>query len=294
MTPSIAVMNISRTGLTALYCPERTETLADIVFVHGLQGHPLKTWTANGVCWPKDLLPDDVPDCRILTFGYDSIVTTWGTRNPGTVPQYATDLLLALAQARVTCPNRPIIFVAHSMGGQVVKSALRTAGPGGNASGFETSVRALIFLGVPHRGSQLAAPALWAVGLVELAAIVGLSTNRKNLQALQPGTQEQVELSEDFHRRLDRLPGGFQVKTFQEGRKFLGLCKVVPDYSSCLGRPSEDAEVMDADHRDMVRFTSKEDPGYHQVGGWICAAVERLRHPEAGPSCREKDRPDET
>ncbi|PYI11768.1 hypothetical protein BO78DRAFT_425657 [Aspergillus sclerotiicarbonarius CBS 121057] len=280
MTSTIAFMNISKVGLTVLHCPE-TEALADIVFVHGLQGHPVSTWATKGVFWPKHLLPDDVPDCRILTFGYDSAVATWGACNLGTVPQYGKSLLLALDQERVACPNRPIIFVAHSMGGQVVKSALQTAGPRGNASGFETSVEGLVFLGVPHRGSQLAAPALWAVRLLGLAAILGVSTNRENLRALQPSAQEQIGLLEDFQRRLDSRPRGFQVKTFQEGRKCLGLFKVVPDNSSCLGRHPEEAEVMDADHRGMVRFISKEDPGYRQVGGWICGAVESLRQEPA-------------
>ena len=154
---------------------------------------------------------------------------------------------------------------------------LQAAGPGGKASPFETSVRELVLLGVPHRGSQLATPALWAVRLLGLVSIMGLSTNEENLRALQPGAQEQSGLSEDFQERLNRRPGGFRVKSFQEGRRYLGFCKVVPDHSSCLGRHSEQAELIDADHRGLARFSSKEDPGYRQVGGWICAAVERLR-----------------
>jgi hypothetical protein len=41
--------------------------------VHGLNGHCEKTWTAsNGVNWLRDLLPHDLPNARILSWGYDA------------------------------------------------------------------------------------------------------------------------------------------------------------------------------------------------------------------------------
>ena len=45
-----------------------------IVFVHGLEGHRLTTWTKQGICWPKDLLPKEpaLSNVHILSFGYDS------------------------------------------------------------------------------------------------------------------------------------------------------------------------------------------------------------------------------
>lgn len=46
---------------------------ADIVFVHGLNGHWTKTWThANGTFWPKDLLPHALPGACIYSYGYPS------------------------------------------------------------------------------------------------------------------------------------------------------------------------------------------------------------------------------
>ena len=67
-------------GLILLYDPntaqdDRHKCTVDIVFVHGLNGDVLRTWTHdNGTCWPKYLLPDSIPHARIFSYGYDSRV----------------------------------------------------------------------------------------------------------------------------------------------------------------------------------------------------------------------------
>jgi hypothetical protein len=65
-------------GLALLYEPNATlddkiDPAVDIVFVHGLNGDIVGTWThSNGKCWPKDLLPNAIPGARIFSYGYDS------------------------------------------------------------------------------------------------------------------------------------------------------------------------------------------------------------------------------
>ena len=44
-----------------------------IIAIHGLDGHPKWSWTAeNGTFWLCDLLPNKIPHARILTYGYDA------------------------------------------------------------------------------------------------------------------------------------------------------------------------------------------------------------------------------
>jgi hypothetical protein len=38
-----------------------------IVFVHGLNGDRLATWTKDKICWPRDLLKVDMPNSRIMS-----------------------------------------------------------------------------------------------------------------------------------------------------------------------------------------------------------------------------------
>jgi hypothetical protein len=75
----------------------------------------------NEVFWPKDLLPKDCKDTRILTWGYDSRVTKWynGPVNRSGIFSHAQDLVCALAGERKL--NRPVVFVAHSLGGLIGK-----------------------------------------------------------------------------------------------------------------------------------------------------------------------------
>lgn len=57
-------------GLDVIY--EAPNPTVDIVAIHGLNGHREKTWTAsNEVHWLRDLLPEDVPQARIFSWGYD-------------------------------------------------------------------------------------------------------------------------------------------------------------------------------------------------------------------------------
>ena len=43
-----------------------------IVAIHGLNGHREETWTKDNVNWLRHLLPTDIPNARILSWGYDA------------------------------------------------------------------------------------------------------------------------------------------------------------------------------------------------------------------------------
>ncbi len=150
---------IRELGYTVLCEPvDKSHIVADLVFVHGLGGHPLDTWAKlthdsskskghgdlrpkkfkldkkpkepdqpESLCyWPFDLVRRDFPNLRVMRYGYDTGPTDChGGRTSGTtISQYGTQLLGRVADARIECEARPLVFVAHSFGGILVKDAL--------------------------------------------------------------------------------------------------------------------------------------------------------------------------
>lgn len=90
-------------------------------FVHGLRGHATNTWTVLDVCWPRDLLPKQLPNARVLTFGYSALNRD---DTPLSIKDLGKTLLesLSINGRHDKAATRPLIFVAHSFGGLLVKS----------------------------------------------------------------------------------------------------------------------------------------------------------------------------
>lgn len=120
--------------------PKYTKTASSMLFVHGLNGHRVKTWRSpnSDVSWPKLLLPTEIPSARVLSFGYDARVSDWrGMVSKNRIGNHSMNMLSSLANYREkdntvgalilnfipktkTHQNdRPVIFICHSMGGLV-------------------------------------------------------------------------------------------------------------------------------------------------------------------------------
>lgn len=96
---------------------------ANIVFVHGLGGNRELTWCYQRnveYFWPKKWLPNvpGLTKCLVHTFGYDANWATFKDTTAGIV-DFAKRLNLELFTSGLD--NAPIVFLAHSMGGLVVK-----------------------------------------------------------------------------------------------------------------------------------------------------------------------------
>lgn len=61
-----------RVNICRLWILHANRAVRSIVAVHGLNGHRETTWGANDVNWLRDFLPADLPNARILTWGYDA------------------------------------------------------------------------------------------------------------------------------------------------------------------------------------------------------------------------------
>lgn len=318
-----------------------TDYCRSIVFIHGLQGHPYKTWaskTANRDLsstavssdetskdrngsrhpyhrvvprfsgrvsnlsstrsnashrsrdsggtkesqnfWPKDMLPNQYPKARILVYGYDTKVTKYlsAPTNESSIHSHGKDLLSSLAASRKL--DRPLILIAHSLGGIVIKEMLASSSNSieDRLENVVASTVAVIFLGTPHRGS----PDLAAIGdrARSVLSAFRLRTNPAILDALRLKTKDLERAQESFSAVWRQY--GFRVKTFQEGLGLTGLNfgplgrKVVPDFSSLLGDDRERAETIQANHMDMCRVTGPHDPNFDRICGEITSIYNAL------------------
>jgi hypothetical protein len=94
-------------GLTEVYTPPSPAgPLVDLVFVHGLNGHPARTWTSQntGIYWPSHLLPSYIEEekVRIMVYGFDADVTSVLGQGvtKDRIHHHAEDLVAKLAARR--------------------------------------------------------------------------------------------------------------------------------------------------------------------------------------------------
>jgi len=224
------------------------ETKIDIVAIHGLGGHPFKTWAAGDRMWLKDFLPKEIPEARIFTYGYNSGVAF--NKSASDISDFSRDLLeRLLATRRRVLANRPVIFVCHSLGGIVLKKALIIAHERSRYESILKSVKGIIFMGTPHRGADIA---YWSGLLGKIANIPLLGSLKTDvLKDLEPKSRTLGDISSQFVER----GRSFQIFSLYERVMMAGINSLVVDKDSAiLHLPNEIPLPVEADHQDICRF----------------------------------------
>ncbi len=247
--------------------------------MHGLGGNRKSTWThQNKIYWPYDLLPMQLPHSRIMTFGYDAdMVKIWSAGPAGSNGLYGhgKSLAFAVADSRSTeaSKKRPLIFVAHSLGGLVCEQALlvcRASNEQRLAAVLESTI-GLVFMGTPHRGSELA---LWGSRIAKYVQSIR-KVNRNIVKTLTVKSEILANVEQDFQQLLLKPEHIKKTKIFcfYEEIELPVIGKIVPEESAILEQYSNAS--IHANHMDMARFGSETDNGYLAVCGvlkdWINA-----------------------
>ncbi len=177
----------------------------DIVFVHGMTGNAYHTWLHKDtkVHWPGELLRQDIPDVRILSFGYDAdIVGFWNPTSNSRLSNHAENMVgeLVRKRERTNTETRKILFVAHSLGGLVVEYAIRHSRNAveRHIHQVERCTAGIVFIGVPHHGADLGS---WAHLGTQIANLPRRA-NKDIVGILKPGSEMLRGVQKDFHSIL--------------------------------------------------------------------------------------------
>ncbi|KAI1773269.1 hypothetical protein F4818DRAFT_423753 [Hypoxylon cercidicola] len=257
----------------------------DFWFVHGLGGHPIHTWSKGSVCWPRDLLYQDLPNCRIYTWGYDSSVFHSNTQTShASIFGHVENLLLDISGTRQSDEERerPIIFVGHSLGGLVIKQALIRSSeihrgePDSGEALVYPSTKGIIFFGTPHRGSDLVP---YGKMVVTIAKLAFRNPNKKHLELLQRNSQ----IMENQRSSFDSIRKNLQlVCVIEELETTLGM--VVSLDSGMIDGLNVKKVMRHANHMDMCKYADREGE-YNR----IVLAIQRLIPRELQRPARQEE-----
>ena len=130
------------------------------IAISGLASHPFGSWQPRhdkSFMWIRDHLTKHRPDTRAIVYGYDTKLKDSDSF------QSIKDLALELCNYLVTCgwwrkSSKPVAFLAHSLGGLVLKQALVLLSTSKNPewSTIANLLKGAIFFGVPNFGMEQA------------------------------------------------------------------------------------------------------------------------------------------
>ncbi|KFA45618.1 hypothetical protein S40293_08631, partial [Stachybotrys chartarum IBT 40293] len=207
-------------GMTTLYAPPPEDHKINVIAVCGLGGHAFDSFVSpdGGHMWLRDSLPFDMvihedqpPMARIMTYGYDSVVSNSDSiQNLADLANSFHGMLLPLLDGPLA---RPIICIAHGLGGLVVKELLiyLARSERDEDKRLLQAIQGLVFFGTPHHGMDIRP-------LIPMAAN---GPNRFLLESISHINSQVLHTQHrEFHRAFgDESKSSFEVVCFYETNK---------------------------------------------------------------------------
>ncbi|KFZ13980.1 hypothetical protein V501_03452 [Pseudogymnoascus sp. VKM F-4519 (FW-2642)] len=347
---------LDKSGVTQAEYPihilhDDDEAAVDIVAVHGLGANPNYAWIwlpknnppdnpnypDKPLNWLKDLLPSKLLSsklpCRVMAFNYSS---KWFLDAPQVrLSNISDNLLDSLRNNRTKvglhlfdyqeqvinnppkATNRPLIFIGHSFGGNLIEQVCGFLNPDLRSAVLNIrqaivssrlyseymhiaeSTVGVIFLGTPHRGCEAAK---WGVLIASLGGLLG-STEKRILEDLQQQSGTLTDRLHDFSSWLfsESVPVVCyweQLETDYSTRagplRFMkSMLKevVVDETSACIDGHKKIS--LHTDHFKINKFYGPGDPSFLRVYPEIVRMakgaeemLKRRRNPKAIPDDR--------
>ena len=256
--------------LLQISLPLSAERRLDVVFVHGLGGDPVNSWrsgTDENSSWPHWLALEFGAQVGVWSLGYAAAPSKWsgiktallGGNDPDagaamSLPRRAENSLDRLVGAGIG--QRPLCFIAHSLGGLLVKSILRLAADVPEAPErlqVAQQCRGVLFLATPHQGSRLA----------DLASAMQAYLPSVSTQDLKDNDDYIMDLYEWYRNYAPTHH--ILTRSYYENKKTKGVVIVVPRSSADPGVSGPTARPptpLDRDHLEISRPRNQNDQAY--------------------------------
>jgi hypothetical protein len=176
--PEPLVLDTQFDGLTPLNETSLENHEYDCIAISGLASHPFGSWQPKGddksFMWIRDTLPQSLPNIRFLLYGYDTSIVN--SKSFQTVADIAGALLSSLqANIWAETATKPLMFLAHSLGGVILKKLLIMLANGTDRlRSMLQLVKGAIFFGTPSVGMPIS----------HLLSIVENQPNKALIEAL--------------------------------------------------------------------------------------------------------------
>ncbi|KAG8196298.1 hypothetical protein JTE90_023850 [Oedothorax gibbosus] len=277
---------------------------ADVIFVHGLLGATFWTWRQHDsmkeykkeenklpdsnkqpnskiypqytYCWPKDWLPTDFPNARIISVDYNSSVSKWKAECPQQEEKDSIDAKANTLMEKLLLSNvgeKPIIWITHSMGGLLVKQLLLQSSLSNNVkvNSISKKTTGVIFFSVPHFGSDL-------VNIFQ--SVPYIFQPSIDMGHLQKGSTKLLSLHDSFEEIVDK--NNIAVLSFGETRKSkwgLTLSMLVSEDSSDPG--FGEFHGLPADHLSTCKPESPDSFVYTKIVNFLHSSIpQHLQSPQ--------------
>ncbi|KAK6516714.1 hypothetical protein TWF506_006606 [Arthrobotrys conoides] len=259
------------------------DPVVDIILVHGLGGDPFKTWTYSGgkkepsVLWPRDLLPLEIPEVRILSYGYDTKVTSWFEGATSNMIHHHSETMISrlhnFRSRKIDGKNsteRPIIWIGHSLGGILIKRLWVDHNE--RLRSIKVSTQGILFMGTPHMGSDIVRWASLARKL--LLFFPGVKLDSTMLSMLGQNS----ETLQNINTLFTGIASSFEIVYFYEEIETVlptGQREVIVPYSSAIvDSPNTEKIGIHATHHTMIKYKDESSPGYSDVAGILRQMVD--------------------
>ena len=241
-----------------------------LVVISGLGSHAFGSWKDRDSdhMWIRDALPEQLPGARVMLYGYDStLANSTSSQNLGDVASRFRESLSVnigrRTKRRTNC--RPLVFIAHSLGGLVLKQAIIQMASGDPAD-LENlrATFAILFFGVPNQGMDIKSLYAMVRGQVNIQLLAACDKNSSHLQELTSRFQAVFDFRDSHVISFFETEESPTAK-LNEGRwSMTGDPTILVDrYSAKSGRSWEDKlshlHPINCSHSEMVKFPEHDE-----------------------------------